>query len=60
MRAQCSTGHDNGVVTVNVAEADDAEREKRRLRLHEPYRTVLGHFRHEIGHYLLGSVDSAR
>ena len=45
------TGHDKGVITINVAEADDAEREKRRLRLHEPYRTVLGHFRHEIGHY---------
>lgn len=46
-----STGHDDGLITINVAEADDAEREKRRLRLHEPYRTVLGHFRHEVGHY---------
>lgn len=45
------TGHANGVITINVAEADDAEREKRRLALHEPYRTLLGHFRHEIGHY---------
>lgn len=45
------TGHDNGVITINVAEADDAEREKRRLQLHEPYRTLLGHFRHEVGHY---------
>ena len=45
------TGHANGVITINTAEADDAEREKRRLALHEPYRTVLGHFRHEIGHY---------
>lgn len=45
------TGHANGVITINVAEADDAEREKRRLQLHEPYRTVLGHFRHEVGHY---------
>jgi hypothetical protein len=45
------TGHDNGVITVNVAEADDAERERRRLQMHEPYRTILGHFRHEIGHY---------
>jgi hypothetical protein len=45
------TGHENGVITVNVAEADDAERERRRLQMHEPYRTILGHFRHEIGHY---------
>ena len=45
------TGHVSGVITVNVAEADDAERERQRIRLHEPYRTLLGHFRHEIGHY---------
>lgn len=45
------TGHSDGVITINVAEADDAEREKRRLQLHEPYRTLLGHFRHEVGHY---------
>ena len=45
------TGHDNGVITINIAEADDAEREKRRNLMHEPYRTILGHFRHEIGHY---------
>jgi hypothetical protein len=45
------TGHDNGVITINLAEADDAQREHRRSQLHEPYRTLLGHFRHEIGHY---------
>ena len=45
------TGHANGVITINADEADDAEREKRRVQLHEPYRTVLGHLRHEIGHY---------
>jgi hypothetical protein len=45
------TGHDEGVITLNIAEADDAERERRRTELHEPYRTLLGHFRHEIGHY---------
>jgi hypothetical protein len=45
------TGHAAGVITVNVAEADDPEREKRRVQLHEPYRTLLGHFRHEVGHY---------
>jgi hypothetical protein len=45
------TGHENGIITLNIAEADDAERERRRASLHEPYRTLLGHFRHEIGHY---------
>ncbi|TVR51890.1 MAG: hypothetical protein EA425_05935 [Puniceicoccaceae bacterium] len=45
------TGHKNGVITINIAEADDAIREKMRLNLREVYRTVLGHFRHESGHY---------
>jgi hypothetical protein len=45
------TGHANGLITLNVEEADDSQREKTRLELHEPYRTLLGHFRHEIGHY---------
>jgi hypothetical protein len=45
------TGHANGVITINVAEADDAVREKRRHDLGEPYRTLLGHMRHEVGHY---------
>jgi hypothetical protein len=45
------TGHDNGVITLDLAEADDQHREHLRLQLNEPYRTLLGHFRHEIGHY---------
>jgi hypothetical protein len=45
------TGHAEGVITVNIAEADDAERERRRTAMHEPYRTLLGHMRHESGHY---------
>ncbi len=45
------TGHDNGLITLNIAEADDAVREKIRLAMGEPLRTLLGHFRHEIGHY---------
>jgi hypothetical protein len=45
------TGHANGLITLNIAEADDPEREKRRVRFHEPYRTLLGHFRHEAAHY---------
>ena len=45
------TGHAEGVITLNVAEADDAERERMRGKLGELYRTLLGHFRHEIAHY---------
>jgi hypothetical protein len=45
------TGHREGVITLNVAEADDTERVLRRVALHEPYRTLLGHLRHESGHY---------
>ena len=45
------TGHADGVITLNVAEADDATREKIRADMHEPYRTLVGHFRHELGHY---------
>lgn len=45
------TGHDNGLITLNVAEADSPERERMRLAMGERYRTVLGHFRHELGHY---------
>ena len=56
------TGHDEGIITINIAEADHAERERRRLRLHEPYRTILGHFRHEVGHYYWDRLirDTAR
>ena len=45
------TGHSGGVITIALAEADDAERERRRKALGEPYRTLLGHVRHESGHY---------
>lgn len=45
------TGHENGIITIALAEADDAEREHRRTTMGEPYRTLLGHFRHEIGHH---------
>jgi hypothetical protein len=45
------TGHDNGVITLDLAEGDDAHREQLRIAMDEPYRTLLGHFRHEIGHY---------
>lgn len=45
------TGHQSGLITINIAEVDDVKREWMRQQLHEPYRTLLGHFRHEIGHY---------
>jgi hypothetical protein len=45
------TGHDDGLITIDLAESDDARREQRRAQLGEPYRTLLGHFRHEIGHF---------
>ncbi|GAA4123458.1 putative zinc-binding metallopeptidase [Nocardioides fonticola] len=44
-------GHEDGVITIDLAESDDAYREKVKAQLDEPYRTMLGHFRHEVGHY---------
>ncbi len=56
------TGHDNGVITLNIEEADDAVREMARNNMDEVYRTLLGHFRHEIGHYFWDQLirDSKR
>lgn len=48
---QAMTGHATGEITIALAEADDATREARRTAMGEPYRTLLGHFRHEIGHF---------
>jgi hypothetical protein len=45
------TGHRKGVITINLEEADDSTRERNREMFNEPYRTLLGHFRHEVGHY---------
>lgn len=45
------TGHADGLITLNLHEADDAERERMRSAMGEPYRTLLGHFRHEIAHF---------
>ncbi|MTV24148.1 hypothetical protein FTX61_01740 [Nitriliruptoraceae bacterium ZYF776] len=50
--APVTTGHAGGIVTLDLAESDVVHREQVRLDLGEPYRTVLGHFRHEIGHAL--------
>ena len=61
------TGHEDGLITINIAEADDAVRERHRVAMGEPYRTLLGHFRHEVGHYYWdrlvldhGSIESFR
>jgi hypothetical protein len=52
------TGHEDGIITLNIAEADDLYREKTRLAMNEPYRTLVGHFRHEIGHYYWDRIVS--
>ena len=61
------TGHDSGVITISLAEADDVTREQNRVSMGETYRTLLGHFRHEVGHYYWdklvrdgGQIDSCR
>jgi hypothetical protein len=46
------TGHDDGLIAIRAAEADDVTREMARMSMHEPYRTLLGHFRHETGHFI--------
>jgi hypothetical protein len=46
-----TTGHAHGVITLDAMEADDTERERIRESLREPYRTLLGHLRHEVAHY---------
>jgi hypothetical protein len=46
-----TTGHADGVVTIDLAEGSDPHREAMRVQLAEPYRTLLGHLRHEVGHY---------
>lgn len=50
-KSRVLTGHANGLITLNIEEAEDSIREKMRKEMHEPYRTLLGHLRHEIGHY---------
>ena len=54
------TGHDKGVITLNLNEADDLYRESQRHKLNEPYRTLVGHFRHELGHYYWDRFFAAR
>jgi hypothetical protein len=61
------TGHSNGLITIALREADDVERERMRKILGERYRTLLGHLRHETGHYFWdrlvrdgGAVEACR
>ncbi|MDT5133604.1 MAG: hypothetical protein QOE41_2915, partial [Mycobacterium sp.] len=53
------TGHHNGVITLNLAEGDDVHREQLRIAMDEPYRTLLGHLRHEIGHHYFDRLIGA-
>lgn len=55
-----STGHLNGVVTIDITEADAVERQRQRQQFQEPYRSLLGHLRHECGHYYWPTLVSAR
>lgn len=50
------TGHQDGIITINLGEADDVERAAVREQMQERYRTLLGHFRHETGHYYLNEL----
>jgi hypothetical protein len=50
-QGRVTIGHANGVITIDLIETLDDYREALRIRLGEPYRTMLGHFRHEVGHY---------
>ncbi|MEZ6091953.1 MAG: putative zinc-binding metallopeptidase [Pirellulaceae bacterium] len=47
-----TTGHHEGLITINVAEADSVHRERLRVEFDEPQRTLIGHMRHEVGHYI--------
>lgn len=50
------TGHEDGLISLRAAEADDATRESVRVKMGEPYRTLLGHFRHETGHFYFAQL----
>jgi hypothetical protein len=54
-----TTGHAAGVITLDLAESDVAHRERVRSDMGEPYRTLLGHFRHEVGHHYFGVLVGA-
>jgi hypothetical protein len=53
------TGHDDGLITLNLVEGDDVHLEQLRIAMNEPYRTLLGHFRHQIGHYYFHALTGS-
>lgn len=57
--AKVMMGHLDGLLTINIAEADPAVREARRQRMAERYRTMTGHFRHELGHFVFERLAAA-
>ena len=52
-----STGYLGGVITINALEADEVARVTVREEMNENYRTVLGHMRHESGHYFWSRLN---
>ena len=58
--APVMTGHADGLITLDLAEADDARRVAAREEMGEPYRTLLGHMRHEVGHAYFPLLSSRR
>ena len=54
-----STGYADGVITIHVLEADDVARTQVQVELKENFRTLLGHFRHESGHYYWSTLGDA-
>lgn len=54
------TGHSAGRITISLREADTVKREKTRVQFDEPQRTLVGHFRHELGHYIWDRLVSGR
>ena len=58
-RPRVLTGHARGTITLNIEEADDDQRESMRSAMGEPYRTLSGHFRHEVGHHFWALLTEA-
>ncbi|TJZ93047.1 hypothetical protein FA743_06025 [Paracoccus gahaiensis] len=56
---QIIMGHDAGEITINVTEADALIRLKRQRDLGEQYRSMVGHFRHELAHFLFDRLSAA-
>lgn len=59
-KEQVFTGHASGLITINIREASDVEREQARVAFNEAHRTLIGHFRHEIAHYFFEVLVTGR